>query len=200
MKSYLLSLILFFNFVFSGCAVGPLVSHDNARTVGKSNSEFMGGVGSAGYLVKWNYGLSENLDFAVQFESLSLGIRAKYSFLNNKEGFSFATALGTGASIGGSHYYADIIGSFLNGSWEPYGLLRVVQVKTDPLELKDEDTGELAFTVDEVEYSYGQAILGTRYWFNKSWFLSLEVSSLFSISNVKFTDEVLVGTALGYKF
>jgi hypothetical protein len=185
----------------SGCAVGPLVSHETARTVGDSNHELIGGYGMAGYVVKWDYGLTKNLDLGLHWESLSIGLRAKYAFINNREGWSFATALGAGASVGGSHYYGDIIGSYLAGSWEPYGTLRLVHVKTDPLEFKDKDTGEIDFTVPSAEYDYGQFILGTRYWISAHWLLSLEASSLFAVSSgLKIGSGVLVGGSFGYRF
>lgn len=184
-----------------GCAVGPLVSHETARTVGNSHHEVIGGYGMAGRVLKWNYGLTENLDLGFHLESLSIGIRAKYSFLNRNEGWSLATALGTGTSIGGSHYYGDLIGSYLAGAWEPYGLLRLVQVKTDPWEFQEEDTGQISFTIPSSKYRYGQFILGTRYWFNPHWLFSLEASSFFSLSSdLKMSDTLLAGGSLGYRF
>ena len=89
---------LFLIFILSGCAVGPLAIHETARTVGKSNHELVAGYGIAGYVFKWNIGLSENWDIGLHWESLSIGLRAKYAFLQNSEkGWSLATAAGTGA-------------------------------------------------------------------------------------------------------
>jgi hypothetical protein len=194
--------ILFLSAGFlNGCAVGPLVQHDTARTVGKGNNEFVGGIGQAGFVAKWNYGLTDKWDFGVQWESFSLGLRTKYAFIDDNDGWSFAGAVGTGASVGGSHYYADLLGSYLVKSWEPYGTLRFVRVKTDPVEFKDENTGTVDFTVNSSSYGYGQAILGTRYWFNAHWLVSAEVSSLFSMSSdLKIGSGVLVGIAGGYRF
>jgi hypothetical protein len=192
---------LLFIIFLSGCAVGPLVSHETARTVGNSNHEFVGGYGQAGYVLKWNYGLTENLDLGLHWESLSIGIRAKYSFINNTSGWSIASAIGTGSSIGGSHYYGDIIGSYLTGDWEPYGTVRFVHVKNDPLEFKNQDTGLANFTIDSIEYDYGQFILGTRYWFTKHWLLSLETSSLFTISSgFNSANSIFAGASFGYRF
>ncbi len=187
--------------ISSGCAVGPLVSHETARTVGNSNHEIVGGYGQAGYAFKWNYGVSENLDIGLHWESLSIGARIKYAFINSKDSWSLAAALGTGSSVGGSHNYLDIITSTMAGSWEPYATARLVKVKTDPLEFRNKDTGQVDFTISSAEYDYGQALLGTRYWFNANWLFSLEASSLFAINDsVKFGSNVLVGAALGYRF
>lgn len=194
-------IFLLFSVFLSGCAIGPLVSHETARTVGNSNHELIGGYGQAGHILKWNYGLTENLDLGLHWESLSIGVRAKYAFINNKSGLSLASALGTGDSLGGSHYYGDIIGSYLTGSWEPYGTVRVVHVKNDPLEFKNKNTGQVSFTIDKSEYDYGQFILGTRYWFNDHWLLSIEASSLFTISSgFKTGNSVLAGASFGYRF
>ena len=142
----------------TSCAVGPLVIHETARTVGNSNHELIAGGGQAGFIAKWNYGLSENLDIGLHWESLSLGVRAKYAFENKEAGWSFATALGTGGSVGGSHYYADFIASHKHGAWEPYMTLRAVHVKTDPVDFADENTGSLDFTIQKEQYNYGQFI------------------------------------------
>lgn len=184
------------------CAVGPLVSHETARTVGANKNEFVFGAGQAGAVLKWNTGLTQDLDLGAQFESLSLGLRLKYAFVNNdKQGFSFASALGTGASLGGSHYYVDFIGSYLNDKAEPYTTLRLVRVKNDPLEFKNKDTGAVNFTIGSSQYEYGQFILGTRIWLSQNWMMSLEASNIFAIGTGFSTNlPVLYGVAFGYRF
>jgi len=195
------ALALFSIFAISGCAFGPLVNHETARTVGANNHELVGGYGQAGYVAKWTYGLAESLDLGVQFESLSFGIRGKYSFLNVENGFSLAAALGFGSSIGGSHYYGDILASYMAGGWEPYGTLRIVHVKTDPLEFRDEETGDVDFTIGSAQYEYGQFMLGTRYWFTEHWLVSIEASTLFGFtSEFKVANGLLAGAAFGYRF
>jgi hypothetical protein len=187
--------------LISGCAVGPLVNHETARTVGESKNEFTAGYGQAGYLIKWNYGFNKDLDVGLHLETLSVGVRAKYAFINAKEGFSLAAALGTGSSIGGSHYYGDLIGSYLVNSFEPYSTLRIVHVKNDPVELKGQSSGQLVLAIDKTEYNYGQIILGSRFWFTPQWFLSLEASYFLAItSGVKIGDSALINAATGFKF
>lgn len=201
MKKYLLYIYVVLVTFLTGCAVGPLVGHETARTVGRSNHELIAGYGQAGYVFKWNIGLNENLDLGFQWESLSLGARLKYAFINSEQGWSLATALGTGFSIGGSHYYGDLIGSYMTGSWDPYGILRLVHVKNDPLEFKDTNTGEINFAVSSSEYNYGQFILGTRYWFTPHWLFSLEASSFSSMSSeLKIDNDVIVNAGFGYRF
>lgn len=100
--------------LLSACAFGPLVTHETARTVGKGHHEVLGGYGNSGYVIKWNAGITDDIDIGLQLESLSLGIRGKYAFINNERGFSVAAAAGIGSSIGGSHYYGDLLASYKN--------------------------------------------------------------------------------------
>lgn len=188
--------------LLSGC-VGPMVMQETARTVGDGNSELSAAYSSGSqWAAKWNYGLNENWDMGIQIEALSLGLRTKYSLLNGQEGgWSLATAFGAGFSIGGNHYYFDLIASHLKGAWEPYTALRVVHMKIDPVEFKDDHSGETDFTIDLPDYNYGQYFLGTRYWFNKHWLLSLEGSMAFAIGKgIHFEKAVFFSAGAGYKF
>ena len=200
MKNYISSLVCVI--FMSGCAIGPLVSHETARTVGDSNHELIGGLGQAGLIFKWNYGFNENLDLGLHLESLSMGIRAKYAFINAREsGWSLAAAFGTGGSSNGTHYYGDIIGSYLTGSWEPYSTIRIVHVKNNAFDAKDEKTGQVIFSFSKFEYDYGHFFLGTRYWFNTHWLISLEASTLFTfLPGATIGNNSIVGAALGYRF
>ena len=66
--------------------VGPLMHHEPARSVGQGQDEIAAGYGSAGYIFKWTHGFTKDFDAGVHFESLSLGIRAKYAIVNNQTG------------------------------------------------------------------------------------------------------------------
>lgn len=191
--------ILLVPFVFLGC-VGPLVMHETARTVGRTNHEFAGGLGSQGYVLKWNYGLTKDLDIGIHWESLSLGLRAKYSFKNQSHGWSFAGAAGLGSSFGGQHSYADIIASYKNKKWEPYGAIRIVKVSIDPIEFNDEN-GDEWFKTTRSDFLYNQLILGSRYWFENKFYLSAELSTVGSLTDdVSFEDGALASANLGYIF
>jgi hypothetical protein len=196
----ILSPILFL--FLCSCAIGPLTSHETARTQGQGNYELAGGYGTSGYVLKWNYGIVDHFDVGVQLESLSMGVRIKYAFIEAKEqGFSMAGALGAGSSIGGHHQYGDLTASYLNEKWEPYGAFRYVYVKIDPVDFKDKDTGDVEFSTPSSSYNYGQAFLGTRFWIDPHWYLSGEVSSLMSFTKgLKFGKSVILGLAVGYNF
>lgn len=186
----------------SGCAVGPLVLHETARSVGDNASEFVAGYGQAGYMLKWNYGVTQNFDFGIHWESLSFGVRGKYSFINGRSGgLSAAAAIGAGSSLGGNHHYGDLMVSYLTGMFEPYATARFVQVSTDPVEFRNADTGQTAFTVSSAQYNYGQFIVGSRFWFGPNWMLSLEGANFFSIGDgVKISGGGFFGLGLGYRY
>ncbi|HRO67216.1 MAG TPA: hypothetical protein PL182_06610, partial [Pseudobdellovibrionaceae bacterium] len=118
-----------------------------------------------------------------------------------ERGFSLAAALGVGGNMGGSHRYADLLFSYLAGSWEPYGTVRAVHVKVDATDFKDKDTGRVVFKVPEDEFSYGEGMLGVRYWITPRWSLNAEAGKIFPISsNLEIDGGVFAGAALGYRF
>lgn len=187
--------------LFSGCAVGPLMSQETARTVGNGNFELVAGYGQAGYIVKGNYGLLDDLDLGLHLESLSSGLRAKYAFLNEESGWSLALALGAGYSLGGNHQYGDLSLSYRDGFFEPYGTFRFVHIKTDPIEFKSNNSGELLFNVGTTTYDYGQLFLGTRLWIADSLFFGIEASMLVALSpEISFRSALFGNAAFGYRF
>lgn len=191
----LLSLLL------TSCAVGPLVSHETARTVGSGKHEFIGSYGQAGIAGKWNYGLGSNVDFGLQVESLNAGIKVKYAFLNESEGWSMASSLGYGSGFMSDHFYGDLHLSFKSGPVEPYLTLRYVQVHTDKEDFESHDSGSLHFEIDKMKFQYGQVMLGTRLWLTRHWLLSLEGAGLFSAtSGIRVSDTYIFNGALGYRF
>lgn len=179
----------------SNCALGPLVSHETARTVGESKHEMVGGLGNGGVVAKWNYGVTENFDLGLHYETLNpVGLRAKYAFLNNKEGWSLAGAFGYGSGFGSSHYYVDLMASHLVGKWEPYGTLRLVQMETDEKQITILGS---EFTLGRLNFNYSHLVLGTRYWFSDRWLLSMELSRILLDGSVS---PVIYSAALGYRF
>lgn len=178
------------------------MSHEPARTVGEGRDELAIGYGLAGYVLKWNHGVSKDWDFGIQWEALSLGLRTKYAFINAQErGWSLAVAGGVGTSLGGNHYYGDLMVSYLWSAVEPYASFRYVHVSTDPVEFRNENTGEVSFTVTTPNYNYGQIFLGSRFWFSPTVSLSIECSSFASYSSGLVLDNHLFYSAgLGFRF
>lgn len=200
MKNPILALAVFSSLFLSAC-VGPTVLHETARTVGQNHAEFDGGLGSTGYVFKLNYGVTENFDIGVHWESLNMGVRAKYAFINGKDHeMSLAGAAGIGTTFGGTAYYGDVIASYLNGSWEPYGAFRYVHVSVNRQDFIDHDTGHVDFTFPGLEYSYEEIMIGSRFWLNKHWLFSLEAGSLIALGDLNIGNNLLVSGVFGYHF
>ena len=160
----------------------------------------------AGYLLKANYGVFEDFDIGIHYESLNIGVRAKYGWINSQvEGWSLSTAIGAGRSSFSTHYYGDLMLGYLKKPWEPYGTLRIVRVKTDPVEFESEShdsNNYFAFNrVESFEFTYGQIIFGSRYWTQPKWFLSGEISTLLVFdSSVQVSTGYILSGAMGHRF
>lgn len=185
----------------AGCAFGPLMVHETARTVGDRRDELSLGYGSTGADFKWHHGFHDNLDIGFQVEYLGAGLRAKWAFLNNqKAGPSAAMAVGYGYNWGGDHVYGDLIASYLEGQWEPYTSLRGVNASVNSQTWTDEKTGQVEWKIPRHSYQYGQFTLGTRYWFNQKFMMNIEASKLFS-EEIEINDSsVLFSVNLGLQY
>ena len=202
MKQIAILSALLFSLIITGCAIGPLAGHETAHTVGKSNHEVIGGVGQAGFFAKRDYGIKKDLDFGLHLELLSVGVRAKYAFINGAEkGFSLATAAGIGESLGGEHYYGEILGSYMFGLFEPYTTFRFARVKTDPVKFSNKNISEADFTIHSYRFNYGQIIYGTRVWLSPHWLISAEGETFFvTSSGLRLVKWTLFSASLGYRF
>lgn len=195
---------LLLSLLFSACAFGPFTTHETARTLGKGNHEFAGGYGQTSYVLKWNTGITDRIDFGVHWEALSIGIRGKFGIIQGgQDQFSLAAALGVGSSIGGSHQYADLLASYLKNKWEPYGVFRYVKIKVDPVDILDKETGKTIFTLEDVNldhYDYGLATLGVKYLINDNWSFSAEATKIIPVSSsFKVESAIFAGAAFTYR-
>ena len=175
--------IVVFPVIFLNSCMGSLVLNETARTVGNSNHEVTVGFGYPyGESINYTYGLTNDVDIGLRIESLGIGIRSKYAFLNQRdEGASLAIAGGAGTTIFANYYYGDLIASYLTGAFEPYTAVRGGYVKSRTSTSPDTDSiSNFVSTVGvpffSSEYGYVQPFIGTRIWFNKNWEMSLEGS------------------------
>jgi hypothetical protein len=195
-----LTVAVLLSFVLSGCVTGPLASHETARTVGQGNHEIQLGTGSMPYFLKWNLGLSKDVDVALQWETFTVGMRGKYAFINNVQGPSLAATLGTGISFfGGDYVNSDLIYSYLFEKWEPYGVLRVAHVESSKKDLKNSETGKTEYTIDAYEYEYAEIIGGAKYWFTDQWSMTFEGGAAFTWP-LFIVYVPVVHLSVGYKF
>jgi len=190
-------------FVLSSCVMGPINTFETGRTSGDGRGELLAGIGSTGFVGKLNYGVSENLDIGVQLETFSLGGKLKYALMNNQEkGFSLAMAGGAGVGGGNSsHYYGDVIASYLSGDLEPYGSFRFVHAINKSYDEKNDTNDNWIFNIQKREFNYQQYNLGLRYWVNEQLTLNAELTKLQAASSeIIFKDKTLVNVGLGVKF
>ena len=186
-------------FFFAGC-IPPMAGHETGRTLGESQSELIGGLGAFGHVIKYNYGVTDYLDLGIHWETFSLGLRAKYSFINTPiSGWSLAGALGAGSVSHGRYITGDVIGSYLSGDWEPYGFIRRSRVICNEVAAKDSKKLLHDFLVacEKKHYDRVQFTLGSKYWFSAKWFLSLETGRVFENSIAPVS---ILSTSFGYKF
>lgn len=186
--------------LLSACAFGPLTLNETARTNGRSKSDIGLGWGNAGQVFKYSYGFTDNFDLGVQLEPFSSGLRAKYAFYQQEFGWSFATAIGVGESIGGNHSYMDLLSSYSTDSWEAYQGFRYVHAKTDVSDFNTEDF-DFDFYVQDTKYEYAQAFLGVRFLARERAYINIEVSQLITLDKDKFdVDDVDLIFGLGLTF
>ncbi len=191
-----------FSIALSSCALGPLMSHDTARSLGEGVAAVdLAGTAING-MVKTGIGVTDNLDLGAQLEVFSFGLRAKYSLLNNREqGLSFALAGGTGWSHGGTHRYADIIGSYKINDFEFYSTARFVHASNTEKDFKDANTGQSVFVIAQRDYDYKQYIFGIRYWITDKILFDIEGTKIsFDDKEIKFESPMQYGAGLGFRF
>jgi hypothetical protein len=186
----------------SGCAFGPLYSHDTAQTVGSNRFEMVGGYGNAGMAAKATFGLMDNLDIGIHWESLSIGLKLKYAFINNHDsGLSVAGTAGIGDSFGGVYYTAAGSISYLTNEFEPYFMLRGVYVNYNSSNSSNSSVSVNGSSLNLPEYTYSysylEPVLGSRLWLTPGhFFLSAEVGGIV-IGSGAFA---IASGALGYRF
>lgn len=155
--------------------LAPLSNNFTGRSLGKGKVGLEGGViiaaGSALPAFKFSYGLSRSFDLGLQYDSFSLGLFGKYSFLNNQEsGFSLAGVAGGGATVGGGYAYAGPAFSYKIGALEPYVVGRYNYVSYG------EQTSSSGLSWEAGTHSYFQFTFGGVLWLGKGFGLNAEVS------------------------
>ncbi len=188
MKTFKLLAISFFSLILASCAIGPLAYNETARTIGKGSHEISAGVDPLGYVVKYNYGITEKIDIGLQVETFSLGLKLKYAPVKNDiKGWSLGGALLAGSSIGGSYQGLDLSASYLYKKIEPYLNFRIINAEYNFNDWQEDGDSSIKFTnLLEDTYTYGQIFIGTRVKLNKKWALSFELSSFVYEEGVEF--------------
>jgi hypothetical protein len=167
-------LICLASLILACSCLAPLSNSFTGRSLGKGKVGLEGGAiaaGSALPVLKFSVGLSSNLDLGLQYDSFSLGLFGKYSFINNQEsGFSLAGVVGGGATVGGGYAYAGPAFSYKIGALEPYVVGRYNFVSYG------ESSSSSGLSWEAGNHSYFQFTLGGVVWLGKGFGLNAEVS------------------------
>ena len=160
--------------VLACSCLAPFSNNFTGRSLGKGKVGLEGGViaaGSALPVFKFSYGLSRNLDLGLQYDSFSLGLFGKYSFINDQEsGFSLAGIAGGGATVGGGYAYAGPALSYKIGALEPYVVGRYNFVSYE------ESDSSVGMSWEAGNHNYFQFTFGSVLWIGKGFGLNAEVS------------------------
>jgi hypothetical protein len=171
----LAKVLLLTNLVLACSCLAPLSNNFTGRSLGQGKVGLEAGVvaaGSALPVFKLSVGLSRDFDLGLQYDSFSLGLFGKYSFLNNQEsGFSLAGVAGGGITVSGGYVYAGPVLSCKLGTLEPYFVGRFNFVSYG----KSSSSSAL-ITWEAGQYTYLQFTLGGVLWVWRGFGLNGEIS------------------------
>jgi len=172
--SHALKLICLASLILTWSCLAPLSNNFTGRSLGQGRVGLEGGAVTAGSVLpffKFSVGLSRDFDLGLQYDSFSLGLFGKYSFLNNQaSGFSLAGVAGGGIAVGGGYAYAGPALSYKLGALEPYFVARYNFVSYG------KSSSSSGMSWDAGNYSYFQFTLGGVLWLGKGFGLNAEAS------------------------
>lgn len=154
----------------SACSVAPLSNLYTARSIGKGVWSFSGGFlsnasggpGSGVPAFKIDYGLYDKLDVGMHYELVNTGFVAKYSFINGKDGWSWAGVLSAGSADGGGYWYMGTVASYKFAFFEPYASVRFNRVTRGTTNFSVTSIG--TWTTPSTTFDYLYFTLGTGMW------------------------------------
>lgn len=183
----------------SGCAIAPFSTLQTGRSSGAGDMTL--DVGAAMNFVipaaKFQYGITENLDLGVQYESFNVGALLKYAFVNNPSGWSFAAIGSYGSISNGEYYYFGPILSYKSNIFEPFLSVRLNGVRYDG---STYDNSSIRITFSGGRIQYLQYSAGTAIWFSEKVGLIAEYTTFGSIENATFSNGGYGSGAFIFKF
>lgn len=151
------------------CSLAPFSSTSTGRSYGAGKSNIAIGNVASNYYTRLGYGVSDNLDLAyvIEFGNFNTsGVLAKYSFLNQDTGLSWALEYSLGGTDKSEYWYGGgVISLNFDKSLEFFLNVRYnkVSIHPDDYTLGD-DLGGIAFEDTDVAYLYMST--GLNVWFN----------------------------------
>lgn len=182
--------------ILSGCSLAPVQNYHSAQSLGAGKNELKLSGSVPG--VSYDRGLTSNLDVGVGAELQSaflLNLRTKYSFVNQKNGMSFAGLAGFGYSddLGESRSaYLGPIVSFRRSDLEIFLGYRLNAVHMDgKLSFEDRDD-MMDFIPLKANFMYSQIDLGMTF-YGENMFTTLGLRTFITSEDQAFLPIVDVG-------
>jgi len=174
-RASLFSILLCSILFITGCALAPLSSSFEGRSMGKGKVGVDIGaspIGNGYPTFKFTYGLASKLDIGLQYEAFSMGLFGKYSFINHPtQGFSLAGLFSAGKTTNGSYSYIGPVLSYKSKTFEPYFVARLNVVQYD-----EDDIGS-GITISSGKYTYLQMTGGSVIWLSRKIGFNFEIST-----------------------
>ncbi|MCB0377760.1 MAG: hypothetical protein KDD33_04645 [Bdellovibrionales bacterium] len=189
----------------TGCALAPMTTTKNGRTVGKGKWEIDGNVLPAVGL-SVSRGLTDNFDAGILIErnfGMVYSAWGKYSFINQAQGWSLAAYGGAfyGSGFGNSDgFFLGPVTSYRKNWFEVYLSARYSYVtwRAGSLTTDEQDDSIFDFVSwNDITFNYVQADLGFNFWTSDTFAINVHGKSMISMDkDVTFTTSVIPGFAL----
>ena len=192
----------------SSCALAPLTSTKNARSLGKGNWEINSGLSPA-FTFTAGRGMTDAFDLGATLEFALEGTTAlwgKYSFSESNAPSALALYGGGFDSSGGRGFFLGPVVDFQARWFQAYLIPKYNYVDWDISRSKaNESSSIIDFFADGLtgSHHYMQMVLGTNFWFTKGFGLNLNAYFLHSLSGssrLEFKNDALGGAELMFRF
>lgn len=206
--SYIKKLSLLFILLLTSCSLAPMTSPKSGTSLGEKNYEL-----SAGFSPATNVGLAvgikDNFDIGFGYEVQifsQVSTWAKYSFVNNQEGHSFAMYGGLFAATDISSSYGFFTGpiySYKYKWFEHYLVTRFNYVHWDVGVIDSDDKDDSLF--DDIDwgsgsFSYLQFTYGINFHTSKKFALNLSAQYWYFLGGDNESHNVIPGVEFIFKF
>ena len=192
----------------SSCALAPLTSTKNARSLGKGNWGINSGFSPA-FTFTAGRGMTDAFDLGATMEIALEGTTSlwgKYSFSESSAPSAFALYGGGFRSSGGRGFFLGPVADFQVKWFQAYLIPKYSYVDWDISRSKANNSSSIFdFLANDLtsHHHYIQMILGTNFWFTESFGLNLNAYFLHSLSGssgLEFKNDALGGAELMFRF
>lgn len=200
--------ILLFTLLLGSCSLAPMTSPKSAASLGEKKYELSAGLSPA-LNAGLGIGIKDNLDIGFGYEIQifsQISTWAKYSFLNNPEGHSFALYGGLFAAADISSSYGFFLGpiySYRKDWFEHYLVTRINNVHWDVGDINSDDRDDSIF--DDIDwgsgsFSYLQFTYGVNFHTSKKFAINLSAQYWYFLGGESGANNIVPGVEFIFKF